>query len=106
VLTGVASAHYHVAIATEPVTTIYCSMSPDSLIAEAGLTVEPSRAFPNLEMIRTDDQLAYFDAREIDGTPVSSPIQTWLELATGDKRTAEASEPLRARLLKEMTRRG
>lgn len=99
VLSGIASAPYQIAIAVEPVATFYCSMEPQALLGQAGVPHESSRAFPNIELLQTDDDLAFFDPRTVDSKVVSSPVQTWLELATGDKRTREAGDVLRVRLL-------
>jgi hypothetical protein len=55
--------------------------------------------FPNLELIETEDETAYFDAREVDGFWWSSPVQTYLELMAGDKRDQETAQQVRSLLL-------
>jgi hypothetical protein len=99
VLTGIASANRYVAIAAERVLSFYCSLEPQRLLQASDLNSSSSTSFPNVELLCTDEGSVYFDPRRDDGTIVSSPIQTWLELVSGDKRTREASESLRTRLL-------
>lgn len=99
VLTGISSATEYAPLATEPIAAFYCSMEPSRVLAATKLDGRASRAFPNVEFLQTDDETVYFDRRIIDGQPCSSPVQAWLELATGDKRTREASEHLRGLLL-------
>lgn len=54
------------------------------------------RAFANLRLIQTEDQLVYFDARP---NPTASPIQAWLEMAGGDKRQQEVAGQIRGAIL-------
>lgn len=57
-----------------------------------------TRAFPNIELIESKDDLTYFDARRQGNEVWASPIQTWLELATGGPREREAAQSLRVAL--------
>lgn len=102
VLSGVSSARYHVVIAAEAIASFYCSMGPEELVRAAAVDTTPERHFANLELLQTDDERVFFDSRELDGRLLSSPVQTWLELAAGDKRAQEVADVLRDRLLKEM----
>ena len=99
VLTGLSSAKHHAVIATEPLASFYCSIEPHALLRAATISEGSTRTFPNVELLQTDDESVFFDPRTADGQIISSPIQTWLELATGDKRTREVAEQLRVRLL-------
>lgn len=100
--TGLSSASKHAVMAVEPVTSFYCSTLPAELLQASAIDASPERHFPDLELLQTDDARVYFDARTLDGDFVASPVQTWLELVTGDKRSQEAADQLRARLLREI----
>lgn len=102
VLSGISSARFQTVIAAEPITSFYCSMRPQELARAASIDTTPERHFANLELLQTDDERVFFDAREVDGHQLASPVQTWLELASGDKRAQEVADALRDRLLKEM----
>ena len=102
VLTGISSARFQTVIALEPITSFYCSMRAEDLAQAASIDTTPDRHFANLELLQTDDERVYFDTNEVDGRPLASPLQTWLELATGDKRAQEVAGSLRDRLLKEL----
>lgn len=97
--TGMSSAKHYVTIATEPVAAFYCSLEPQGLLRAAGLDTVATRTFPNIDLMQTDDDSVYFDPRTQDDQLMSSPVQTWLELTTGDKRSHEASAHLHSQLL-------
>jgi hypothetical protein len=96
VRTGASSAVEYAAWAGEPLITCYCRATPATLLGGLGAEAHETRAFANLQLIQTDDQLAYFDARP---KLAASPIQAWLEMASGDKRQKEAAEQIRRGLL-------
>lgn len=57
-----------------------------------------TRVFPNVELIEDRGDASYFDGRR-DGAQVwASPVQTWLELATGGPRERDAAETLASAL--------
>ncbi|RLC10644.1 MAG: hypothetical protein DRH43_05920 [Deltaproteobacteria bacterium] len=56
--------------------------------------------FPNLELIETEDETVYFDARQEGDFWWASPVQVYLELMTGDKRDRETAEQVKSFLLK------
>jgi hypothetical protein len=56
--------------------------------------------FPNLELIETDDETVYFDARNERDFWWASPVQVYLELMTGDKRDKETAEQVMSFILK------
>ena len=60
--------------------------------------------FPNLEIIETDDETVYFDARKDEEFWWASPVQVYLELMTGDKRDKETAEQIRSVILKDVER--
>lgn len=69
----------------------------DALLSS--LEMEETRRFPNLQLLETDDETVYFDARRRDGFVWTSPVETYLELAIGGKREQEVAEQLRENLL-------
>lgn len=99
-LTGEASAERYVVMAREPILQAYVSQPPSLLLRQASLRVETTERFPDLELIETTDKRMFFDGREKNGIPYSSPVQAWLELASGDKRQREVAEQLREALLR------
>jgi hypothetical protein len=101
VLSGISSASRQTVFAAEPITTFYCSVRPEELAKAASLNPTPARHFANLELLQTDDQRVYFDARDTGEVSIASPVQTWLELTTGDKRSQEVSEDLLVRMLRD-----
>lgn len=105
VLSGTSSARFYTPVAMEPVSVFYCSTTPETLLRAAHIDAVPGRAFPNLELVQTVDESVYFDAQAKGGRILSSPLQTWLELVTGDKRANEASAPLRKLLLDRIAER-
>lgn len=79
-------------------TRVYTENISSSLL-ETDFT-ETSR-FPNLEIIQTSDQTVYFDRRYemATGAYYTSPLQVYLELATGGKREKETAEQIEEGLL-------
>ena len=58
-----------------------------------------SDRFPNLELIETEDETVYFDARQEGDFWWASPVQVYLELMAGDKRDRETAEQVKSFLL-------
>lgn len=102
VLTGVSSASRQTVFAAEPITTFYCTCRPEDLADAAAIPCTSQRHFADLELLQTDDERVYFDARAQEGRVLASPVQTWLELASGEKRSQEVANELRARMLNEI----
>ena len=63
------------------------------------IELQPTRVFPNIELIEEKDDLVYFDARRRDREVWASPVQTWIELAAAGPREREAAQVLRAALV-------
>lgn len=103
---GVSSAKHLTASAMEPIASFYCSMRPEELVKAASIDPAPQPHFADLELLQTDDERMYFDTRVEGDLLVSSPIQAWLELATGDKRAQQMANELRVRLLTELGKKG
>jgi hypothetical protein len=55
--------------------------------------------FPNVELIETDDETVYFDARENAEFCWASPVRVYLELMAGDKRDRETAEQVKSFIL-------
>jgi hypothetical protein len=96
VRTGEASAVEYAAWAGEPLVSCYCRMAPTALLERLGAEAKETRAFANLRLIQTEDQLVYFDPRS---NLAASPIQAYLEMASGDKRQKEVAEQIRSAIL-------
>lgn len=96
VKTGMASASNYVVFGGDKAVALYTRRPIRGVLLAIGDEPKETTAFPNLKLIQTDDQRVFFDARD---NLVASPVQVWLEMADGDKRSREAAEPLREKLL-------
>jgi hypothetical protein len=61
-----------------------------------------SDRFPNLELLETEDETIYFDARKEESFWWASPVQVYLELMGGDKRDQETAEQLKTSILNDV----
>lgn len=102
-MTGAASAEKYAVTAREPVASVYSPIPPGELLEASGIVARESRRFVNIEIMQTTDTRAFFDPRYEDGLPLASPIQTYLELASGDKRQKDASEQVRRSILASLS---
>jgi hypothetical protein len=98
--TGAGSAQEYAVFAGEPILECYCSLEPEELLQTLKANGEETRQFPNLRLIQCADQLPYFDPRP---KLAASPIQTWIELAGGEKRQQDAAKQVRTLLLAKAT---
>lgn len=98
VRTGESSAIEYAAWAGEPLIACYCRATPASLLERLGAEAKETRAFANLRLVQTDDQLVYFDARP---NLAASLIQAYLEMASGDKRQKDVAEQIRSAILSQ-----
>ncbi len=78
--------------------TVYC---PKVEMLLERLPGSQSDRFPNLELLETEDEPVYFDARQEDGFWWASPLQVYMELILGDKRDQEIAEQLKALILSD-----
>lgn len=62
----------------------------------------PTDRFPNLELMETEDETVYFDARQKEDFWLASPVQVYLELMAGDRRDKETAEQVKSFLLKDL----
>lgn len=97
--TGVGSVGRYAVIAKEDILALYC-MDRDRLLARVPL--EEETFFPNVELLETDDDMAYFDIRYENGYPWASPIQTYLELMAGEQRSRETADQVKRLILQEL----
>jgi hypothetical protein len=104
-LTGVSSTRLYAAMAREETSSVYCS-DVGRLLERLGGDVREQTHFPDLELLETRDDTVYFDRRVLGGTPWASPLQAYLELATGGKRERETAEQVRAVIWRDMTAAG
>lgn len=58
--------------------------------------------FPNLELLETDDETVYFDARQEMDFWWASPVQVYLELMVGDKRDQETAVQVKSYILNRL----
>lgn len=105
VLTGAASVENYGIMPREKAIQCYCS---DIKRIEEGLgtDLEESPRFPDLELIETRDSTVFFDSRNGDTVPASSPLQCWLELQAGDKRQRDAAAGVREWILSDLAQKG
>jgi hypothetical protein len=102
VRTGAGSVGAYAVMAREDVRELYCS-DVAGLLRQLGGDVRETDRFANLRLLETPDDFVYFDDR-LD--LLASPLQTYLELAAGDKRDREAAEQVRRRILADLTSAG
>jgi hypothetical protein len=97
--TGFGSVGAYAVMATEPMQYYYCT-DLDTTLRTLGDSFEPTERFANVTFSETKDDAVYFDRRP---GLVASPIQVYLELATGDKRSQETAEQLRRTIMVPLT---
>lgn len=98
VVTGLSSVNRYAVMQRGDVLKIYCP-NIERLLDQMSV-VETDR-FPDLEVIETSEESLYFDSREELGVHFASPVQTYLELMTGDKRDIETAEQVRDFIMSE-----
>ena len=98
VASGTSSVTRYTVMQRGDVLTLYCPKAETLLKSLPG---SHSDRFPNLEILETEDEPVYFDARQEDSFWWASPLQVYLELMAGDKRDQETAEQLRALTLSD-----
>jgi hypothetical protein len=101
VATGASSVGQFAVMQRGDLLSVYC---PRLEILLKRLSGTQSDRFPNLELIETEDETVYFDARQEDNFWWASPVQVNLELMTGDKRDQETAGQVRSFLLRDLER--
>jgi hypothetical protein len=99
--TGISSAERYAVLAQSDAFSVYCS-DIDLLLRD--IPCEESQWFPDLELIETANQAAYFDTRQDVGFTWASPVQTYLELMNGDARAQSIAVTVRQSSLQEVTK--
>jgi hypothetical protein len=92
VATGLASVGRYAVMQRGNVLLVYC---PRMRTLIEKVPCSQSERFPNLEIIQTDEETVYFDARQEDRQWWASPVQVYLELMAGDKRDQEMAEQVK-----------
>lgn len=101
VLTGRSSTDRYAVMGREERTCFYTE-SIGTMMKALGSGVQPGERFADLEVLETAEPALYFDVRSRDGVLAASPVQTYLELATGDKREQDTAQQVRTLILDEL----
>ncbi|MBX9724505.1 MAG: hypothetical protein K2X81_24055 [Candidatus Obscuribacterales bacterium] len=103
VLSGTSSVDYYATMGREPLDTYFCTINPLEQLEGLGAMIDTASRFPNVEFQVTNEEYVYFDARkDKSGRLFASPIQTYLELATSDKRGQEIAQQVERDLLADL----
>jgi len=98
VATGLASVERYAVMQRGDMFSVYCPRVERLLEQVPG---DQTDRFPNLELIETEDERIYFDARQEGGFRWASPVQVYLELMAGDKRDQETANQVKTNLLSD-----
>lgn len=99
VATGTSSVMRYAVMQRGDMVSIYCPRV-ESLLER--LSGSRSDRFPNLELLETEDETIYFDAREEEDFCWASPVQVYLELMAGDKRDQETAGQVKSYILSSL----
>lgn len=94
---GYLPSRYVVMPGSEDIVRVYASSIEE---ITRGVELEENSRFPNMELVETEEQAVYFDPVEDEGFLWTSPLQTYLMLASGDKREREVAQQLRPDLVR------
>jgi len=86
VATGTSSVERYAVMQRGNLLSVYCPRLEGLLERLPGSETD---RFPNLELVETEDETVYFDARQEGNFWWASPVQVYLELMAGDKRDQE-----------------
>lgn len=102
IMTGQGSASRYADITMENVTYLYADQVAPLL---QGLQAEAGERFANLVILSSPDPSVTFDA-QTDGQGIrwAAPLQTYLEMSTGDARMQQSAVPLREKILAGTTK--
>jgi len=102
VLTGASSQNRYAAGMRSDEVVAYCERISE-LRERVGDQWDETERFADLTIIETSDRTPFFDARtERGGLTYASPIQSYLELATGDKRDQEMAGEIRKAIIRDI----
>jgi len=99
VATGTSSVPLYAVMQRGDMLSIYC---PRLEMLLERLSGSQSDRFPNLELVETEDETVYFDARQEGNFWWASPMQVYLALMAGDKRDQETAEQVKSYILKNL----
>ncbi len=99
VAAGTSSVTQYAAMQRGDLLTVYCPRLEGLLEKLPG---DQSDRFPNLELVETDDETVFFDARQEGNFWWASPVQVYLELMAGDKRDQETAEQVKSLIMKNL----
>lgn len=98
VATGKSSVNQYATMQQDDILSVYCPQV-DRLLERLGGS--QTERFHNLEIVETETEFFYFDSRKKKKFCWASPVQTYLELITGDKRDRETAEQVRRFILQD-----
>jgi hypothetical protein len=98
IASGTSSVTRYTVMQRGDILTVYC---PKVEMLLKRLPGSQSDRFPNLELLETEDEPVYFDARQEGGFWWASASQVYFELMAGDKRDQEAAEQVKALILSD-----
>ncbi len=98
--TGISSVGLYAVMQRGDLLSVYC---PRLELLIERLSGRETERFPNLELIETEDETVYFDARREGDFRWASPLQAYLELMAGDKRDQEIAEQVKSLILEELS---
>lgn len=102
-LTGLSSVNCYAVMQRGETMQAYCP-NITQLFEQSSL-VEANR-FAEIELFEVSEEPVYFDCREnVAGVWATSPVQTYLELMSGDKRDKETADQVKAFIFSELERR-
>jgi hypothetical protein len=99
VATGTSSVGKYAVMQRGELLSVYC---PQTDLLLDRISGSQSDRFPNLELLKTEDETVYFDARQGEDFWYASPVQAYLELMVGDKRDQETAEQLKSYIIKNI----
>ena len=94
--TGISSVARYAVMQRGDILSIYC---PRLEMLLDRLPGNQSDQFPNVEILETEDETVYLDARKEGIFWWASPVQVYLELMAGDKRDQETAEQVKSYIM-------
>jgi hypothetical protein len=100
VLSGKSSISQYAIMGRDEINTIYVE-DCEEFVASNKKHLQESTKFINLNIQEIKEPTPFYDIRRINNIPYSSPIQSYLECAIGDKRERDTSEEIKELIFKE-----
>ncbi len=91
-LTGTSSVAAYAVMAREAMQEFFCTDAA-AVLRHLGNRFQPTDRFATIHILETRNAEVYFDRRD---ELIASPVQTYLELSTGDKRDKETAEQVKS----------